>query len=208
MKKKNGYLIGLLAVLLGIGIVSTDMVSEVSAMGSKKSQAPSPVIPPAWSQILDATNGDTTAGREGCDSARFSCVFNDTAVLDNETGLVWDRDPTAGLATETGIDSWSIAANKCIRKFVGGRKGWRLSSVHELTTLIDMAIPANDIRLPAGHPFLNIGNDFYWTATTWAEDTNRAWVVRFLGGGVPTDDKAMARPFWCVRGASPGPAVY
>jgi hypothetical protein len=142
--------------------------------------------------------------------ARFKVLaaFNDEAVLDRETGLVWERDPAAGTETETGVDSWSIAAIKCIRKAVGGRKGWRLASVHELASLVDVAVPPDNIRLPPRHPFLNIGTDFYWTATTWAEDASRAWVVRFLGGGVVTDSKPNAHPFWCVRGGSPGPDAY
>ncbi len=89
MKKTMGYLVGFLGVL--IGIFGAGIISEVSAMGPKKSQQSSPPIPPSWSQILDSTNGDSTAGREGCDSDRFTCVFDDTAVLDNETGLVWEQ---------------------------------------------------------------------------------------------------------------------
>src|SRR5205823_1151926 len=123
--------------------------------------------------------------------------FNGEAVLDRETGLVWERDPTA---IDSGVDSWSGAAFKCIRKVVGGRKGWRLPAVHELASLVDVSVSPNDVRLPPGHPFQSIGLDFYWTATTYSVDTSRAWAVRFLGGGVVTDDKTTGRLFWCVRG--------
>jgi len=136
--------------------------------------------------------------------------FSGEAVLDRETGWVWELDPTAGGASgiDSGVDSWSIAAFKCVRKAVGGRKGWRLPAVHELASLVDVSVSANDVRLPPGHPFQNIGPDFYWTATTQSVDTSRAWVVRFLGGGVVTDDKTAARPFWCVRGGIGGPEAY
>lgn len=132
--------------------------------------------------------------------------FNNEAVLDRETGLVWERDPTAIGSSgqeDAGLDSWTIATFKCIRKAVGNRKGWRLPAAHELASLVDVTVPRDAIRLPSGHPFQNIGVDFYWTATTHADDTNRAWVVRFLGGGVVTDDKPVAHPFWCVRSGGP-----
>jgi hypothetical protein len=137
--------------------------------------------------------------------------FSGAAVLDRETGLVWERDPTAIGSSgqdDAGIDSWAVAAFKCIRKAVGGRKGWRLASVHELTSLVDVSVSPNDVRLPLGHPFQNIGTDFYWTATTYAVEPSRAWVLRFLGGGVVTEDKPAAHPFWCVRSPLAGLEAY
>jgi hypothetical protein len=112
-------------------------------------------------------------------SNRFQVLgeFNGEAVLDRETGLVWERDPTAIGSSgqeDSGVDIWSIATFKCIRKAVGNRKGWRLPAVHELATLVDVTVPRDTVRLPPGHPFQNIGLDFYWTATTHADDTTRA----------------------------------
>ena len=58
-------------------------------------------------------------------------AFSSGAVLDKETGLVWERDPTFfdpnNVGEFTNVGSWSIAAITCVRKIVGGRKGWRLS---------------------------------------------------------------------------------
>ncbi len=44
---------------------------------------------PAWDQDLDSTNGSSAAGRVGCDSDRFHCIWNDQAVVDRATGLIW-----------------------------------------------------------------------------------------------------------------------
>jgi hypothetical protein len=43
-----------------------------------------------WDKQLDASNGDPATG---CNSDRFTCLFGDTVVRDNETGLVWERSP-------------------------------------------------------------------------------------------------------------------
>ncbi len=37
-----------------------------------------------WDKKLDATNGEA----DGCNSDRFTCLFGDTVVRDNETGVV------------------------------------------------------------------------------------------------------------------------
>lgn len=56
--------------------------------------------------------------------------FHAAAVLDQETGLVWERDPTffepGNVGEVTTVGSWLLAAMACIRKSVGARKGWRL----------------------------------------------------------------------------------
>ena len=54
------------------------------------------------------------------------------AVLDRETGLVWERSPSMELTT------WHVAHVRC-NEFVtlGSRLGWRLPTVNELASLVD-----------------------------------------------------------------------
>lgn len=61
------------------------------------------VIPPAWSQNLPANK-------------RFKLVLGGSAVLDMETGLVWER------ASKRGSMNWFQAISHCYGKTVGGRK--------------------------------------------------------------------------------------
>ena len=104
--------------------------------------------------------------------------FNSEAVLDRETGLVWERKPS------TENMAWSNARLFCAQKAVGGRGGWRLPSFSELASLVDPGITSSAPRLPIGHPFIDVQPDTYWSATLFAEHPGFALTVlfNFVGG--------------------------
>lgn len=149
-------------------------------------------IPPTWSQILPANDtGDP------CNSSRFKCVLPTTAkptgaaVLDKETGLVWQK------TVEIFRFNWNGAHNLCASQLVGGRGGWRLPSIQELSSLVDPA------GLPAGHPFENVdlsSLESYWSATAFLSDTTIAFTVNFGFAEVSNLQKANSARMWCVRG--------
>jgi len=159
-------------------------------------------LPPTWSQNLPA-------------SERFVVLadFNNEAVLDRETGLVWDRS-SGDLDNDQDVDDhdlreWVSARAECTGKTVGGRKGWRLPAVHELASLVDPSVPSPGLTLPAGHPFSNAQPSIYWSATTAANNPDVAWFVIFSSFGQVTGGEKLGRAFaWCVRGGSPGPDRY
>lgn len=121
------------------------------------------------------------------------------AVLDRETGLVWERSPTGG-------GTWIQAFTACRGHTSGNRLGWRLASEEELSSLLD----ATTRDLPLGHPFQGISalKDF-WTASTveGTENTSspEAWEIE-LSSGVFTATKNSTLFVWCVRGG-PGVAI-
>ncbi|HZE89151.1 MAG TPA: DUF1566 domain-containing protein [Verrucomicrobiae bacterium] len=125
-------------------------------------------------------------------SKRFKPALDGTAVLDRETGLVWE------LAPDTAPISWVAAPFVCLGKTVGGRKGWRLPAVEELMSLIEpaAAIPS----LPPGHPFTGIQPDVYWTATSVAGVAGEAYGVSLADGSLFDQPKSTLSRFWCVRG--------
>ncbi len=103
---------------------------------------------PSWDQTMPA-------------STRFLVLanFNGQAVLDRETGLVWQR-----AVSDAQFDS--VAVFLCHRSQVGGRYGWRLPTVMEATSLFDpsvLTIPS----LPVGHPFtgFDVTQPYLWTST-------------------------------------------
>ena len=129
--------------------------------------------------------------------------FGGTAVLDKETGLVWERSPENGFQSQ-----WTQAQALCNLKNVGNRKGWRLPAVQELASLVDPSVPSPGPTLPPGHPFENVmvtggvvppGSSAYWTANTWATDPTVAWEVEFQTGVVANTSKAAFLWVWCVR---------
>ena len=152
---------------------------------------------PAWDQTIPCT------APASC--PRFVVLSNmsGSAVLDRETGLVWERDvPTFRIILTT-------AETSCIAKSIGGRQGWRLPTHSELRTLIDTS-RANP-RSPDGHPFFNVVLDsdispWYWT-TTPTLDGSGIRAVSFVDSGfvisLNTAAGAAAR-HWCVRGPGTG----
>ena len=139
-----------------------------------------------WDQNLPAAN-------------RFVVLaaFNSEAVLDKNTGLVWEKSPQSPGAP------WANACFDCLNKVVGRQRGWRLPSIVELTSLLDPSagpVPTGGLILPTGHPFTNVESREYWSATTTAEDPNRAWFVFFEDGHTGSMTKSKPFLLWCVRG--------
>jgi len=136
-------------------------------------------IPPAWSQKLPAEQ-------------RFVLVLDGEAVLDKETGLVWERD------VSSGTPHWYDAIVYCTSLTKGGRNGWHLPTIEQLASLLDMSVDSP--KLPEGHPFLGVLPHAYWSATTDASNGNLALSVGFNRGLVFSFDKTALRRVWCVRG--------
>ncbi|GIW55417.1 MAG: hypothetical protein KatS3mg082_1821 [Nitrospiraceae bacterium] len=117
---------------------------------------------------------------------RFTMVFNGEAVKDNQTGLIWEREP------DREFDVWSASISRCETKTVGGQTGWRAPTVEELKTLVDPS--QKDPALLPGHPFVNIKSAIYWTATPSPTDEIVAWQVSFFSGEAVTDQKVRHAP--------------
>jgi hypothetical protein len=182
MKRALSYTGGIIG--LAIGLLATNATAQTTAVGPYYAT-------PSWDQTLPA-------------STRFIVLsnFNSAAVLDRETGLVWERDPNTTRFFGNPPQNWSQARADCLLTKTGGRAGWRLPSVHELTSLYDTSTPFPALALPAGHPFLNVvSNPFYWSATAFAGAPG-VWAVRFEGGdgGAIAALETSNGDVWCVRG--------
>ena len=172
--------------------LSSQITNVQTAVDNLSSSGDHSGLPQAWDKTLP---GNDPGGACPSNSSRFTCVMGGTAVRDNETGLVWEQSPL------TAMHTWDAARIQCTGRAVGGRKGWRLPSVHELASLVDPSVNPPDPTLPAGHPFTSVQQGGYWSATTNAGDLpDTAWGVEFERGLVAFLSKTGTSHVWCVRG--------
>ncbi|HOW96933.1 MAG TPA: DUF1566 domain-containing protein [Kiritimatiellia bacterium] len=144
---------------------------------------------------LEGDDGDLEPGHTWPD--RFTVQADTNLVVDNLTGLMWARNADSGHNNWDFMVSavyWSVAP--------GDYEDWRLPTVRELESLLDLkrVLPA----LPAGHPFNNVQLN-YWTSTSDAADTNRAWVVSLGDGTIARWNRTNTSPHaWAVRAHTTG----
>lgn len=132
------------------------------------------------------------------------------AVLDRETGLVWERAPDNTLPD--GFRTWEASRRYCARKTVGGRMGWRLPAFNELASLYNVAGSGFLGGVP-GAPFVTPNIYAYWTSTGYIDNTQtpglvpQAYIVSFTIGGIDgalPQNAASTFGAWCVRGGNSG----
>jgi hypothetical protein len=172
---------------LAIGLLAATAVAQTTANGPYYAT-------PSWDQTLPS-------------STRFIVLSNmsSEAVLDRETGLVWERTPT-GTGGDTNFDSFQV---RCLNSKKGGRMGWRMASIDELTSLLD----AGTTDLPAGHPFnVSISGFFNWVSATRTFD-GRVYGITRSAPGSPilffrASPTSVTTDLLCVRGSTPGGITY
>ncbi|MEX5213336.1 MAG: DUF1566 domain-containing protein [Nitrospiraceae bacterium] len=121
-------------------------------------------------------------------------AFHEAAVLDKNTGLVWEKSPLGE------AEGWGRARVACLHKHIGGIGGWRLPAIAELASLLAFFV-AGEPKLPDGHPFLNVlFLENYWSASSSGTSPNSAWVVNFEDGQMAQFNNDVRLRYWCVRG--------
>ena len=134
----------------------------------------------------------------------------DGTVTDNLTGLIWLKD-----ANPFGPRAWSDALIDC-KALANGICGltdgsvagdWRLPNIKELQSLIKVGVfnpPLPDTvgrgKWSDGDPFSGVQSLHYWSATTFAFNTDYAWNVYFYYGDVSLGLKTNDDYVWPVRG--------
>ncbi len=157
----------------------------------------------SWDQKIDDAN------------KRFVVLaaFGHQAVLDKETQLVWQR-----YVSNVDTTHWT-AWRACAGLETGGRMGWRLPTLAELTSLVDPGVTSG-AKLPAGSPFRTMSDTpipvslRFWSSTfdrTSPQDpaslaTYRYYTLNIGTGDIEIGISAVDRNFICVRGPDPANA--
>jgi hypothetical protein len=124
--------------------------------------------------------------------------YNQQAVVDKETGLIWERDPN-----QNGNLPWAQARQVCLNKSVHHKKGWRLHSITELTGVWDPFI------VQPASPFIGICCKTFWSSTVDASaPTTQAWTMDTANGFTRITPLSDNMGIWCVKGESPSLQQY
>jgi hypothetical protein len=158
---------------------------------------------PKTGQTTPYAAGDDGTLRKGVawPNPRFIDNRNGT-VIDKLTGLIWMQD--AGYFEPRSWVNALIAANNLQSGMAGITDGskagdWRLPNFRELQSLVDYG--AYGPALQAGHPFVGVQTNYYWSSTTAAFNGSSALSIYFSEGGLSDTPKiTLPCQVWCVRG--------
>jgi hypothetical protein len=201
-KIRWGWRVSAVVLVVGLLVLGTgNVVTQAKERDDDHNQRnPFHQILDKLDQILAATTGAAGQGNHTLrwdtnhpSATRFTTAFTG-AVLDKNTGLVWEQAPAATAG------SWDDSTRNCLGKNVGGTLGWRLPSVPELASLIDPSLPAPFV--PAS-VFTGVQSTDYWSASSIADDPTTAWNVNFSSGNAsPRSKTTLNSGIWCVRGGT------
>jgi hypothetical protein len=134
--------------------------------------------------------------RGGSSSTRPTPSFTDNGdgtITDLDTGLIWQQ------AEVLSPMSWDAALRYADTLALAGYSDWRLPNVKELQSLGDerLTLPSIDRKY-----FPDASASRYWTSTTLAKQSPRAWYLDFQFGIASYDDKTATLLVRCVRAGS------
>jgi hypothetical protein len=197
-KEEEGIMKYRLSTTLALVILT---MALAAAMARAQTVANGPYYAsPSWDQTLPV-------------ATRFIVLsnFNSEAVLDRETGLVWEKTPSASTFTQNN------ANRHCQHLTTGGRMGWRMPQTAELFSLLDPSQINNSFgspaALPIGHPFVGTGGGVAFRLNDRAAppfNNNAQLLALFLHlaniNNVP--DEGFFGRVWCVRGPGGSPTPW
>ena len=114
-------------------------------------------------------------------------ISGEVVVNDSTTGLMWQKTYATG-------KTWQQALKYCEYLSYAGYSDWRLPNKNEASSLLNYnksAAPYSD--------FPDMTSNWFWSSSTLALDTDRAWLVLFYYGSVSYDYKTSSHYVRCVR---------
>ena len=117
-------------------------------------------------------------------------------VTDQRTGLVWQGQ------SDGQRRDWQGAIAYCEGLLLAYQSVWRVPNIKELDSISDINELYFIVNPSADRIFdgTNSDNPDYWSSTTYASNSSRAWVVDSFDGFVGPIDKSTLMNVRCVRG--------
>ena len=169
-----------------------------------------PARVPKTGQTATEATGDDGDLEKGVSwpSPRFIDDSGATGVVtDTLTGLIWLKNADC-LGTKKWQDGATYPALEAANTLNSGECSltdgssegdWRLPNVRELYSLIHLG-QSNSATWLNTQGFSGVLSDFYWSSTTFANDTDLAWLVYLDYGYVYYAYKTSTLSVWPVRG--------
>jgi hypothetical protein len=144
-------------------------------------------------------SGQDAEFKNGCiwPSPRF--ILRWEIVEDQLTGLYWTRQANFAQFPLTWQEALEYV-QEMNRQNMLGYHDWHLPNRKELRSL--MSYQTRKPALPAGHPFTDVFQSWYWTSTTAAISPKHAWTVHLEGARMFYGGKDQSYLLWPVRGTA------
>jgi len=138
----------------------------------------------------------------------FSLVQNNTEVYDKKTGLIWSRC-THGMSWKNSVGcvgEIELLTLKDAREIEQTNKKWRLPSIDELTSLVDIECknyPIDSTTFPDIQS--DVGDSTYWSTTTYLSNEGTKempalfYTIDFMQGIVDAHTQGIAYRVRWVR---------
>jgi hypothetical protein len=131
---------------------------------------------------------DVTAGAPNLEAYKDN---GDGTVADNVTALMWQQvQPTATY-------SQADALNYCSTLTLAGHSDWRLPTVIELASIVDLG--QSTPPTINGTYFPSAPKNFFWSSSPAAGSPSSAWYVNFSNGSTYGYDVSATGNVRCVR---------
>jgi hypothetical protein len=126
----------------------------------------------------------------GAPNAETYTDNGDGTVTDTVTGLMWQK------AVATGIFTQPQAVAFCPTLTLGTHSDWRLPTIIELTSIVDLgqSNPSINVTFFPATPAA-----YFWSSSPLAGSPPYAWLVDFYYGNSNTRDMSYSLDVRCVR---------
>ena len=106
------------------------------------------------------------------DSLGHLVINGDGTVTDISSGLAWQQETASSM-------TWEEALSYCENLLLGGYDDWRLPTIKELASIVDLEKCSPAIDTTA---FPDTLSSNYWSSTTHAHSTRNPWSIYFHNG--------------------------